>query len=385
MKVCSLGLFIALIFGAACLPAQPGEGLRLPALAYLRLHGKDPQAYLIETFRKYDVILLGEDHHVRQNLLFVQGLIPALYAAGVYAIGMEFGASEDQAALDSLVTAPEYDEAQARRIMFHYNVAWAFHEYMDVYRAAWTFNRSLPPHSRPFRILNLSYAYNWEGFDGRRSPENMATVFYKGTADQYRAELIGREILDKREKLLALVGTPHAYTRYAQPEFRYNNDNFCAYDDNWLGNRLFRKYPGRIFNALLHQPFPNRINHMPYLVSPAGGAIEALMARMGNRPLGFDLLDTPAGALRDTSYFSMGYPDFRLAQFFDGYIFLAPFATLQSCTIDENFVDESNIETALRQAPDPDWHGRQHSLAEFRQLIRDMADIEKRYATIGRE
>jgi len=354
-------------------------------LTFLHANGRSPDAYLLEKFKRADVVLLGEDHHVKQNLLFVQDLISALYRAGVYAIGMEFGAAEDQAALDALVNAPEYDTAMARRIMFHYNVAWAFQEYMDVYRKAWAFNKTLPKGSRRFRILNLSYVYNWEGFAGRRTPENMAQVFYKGTADKFRAELIENQVLSKGEKILALVGTPHAYTRYAQPEFQYNNDNFCAYDSNWLGNRLLQRYPGRVLSVLLHQPFPNRINQSPALLSPADGCIEALMAAMGNAPLGFDLAGTPVGELSDNSFFSMCYPGFRLKAFFDGYIFLAPFSALQSCTIDEAFVDEQNIATALKQAPDPDWHGRQQSLEEFRQLIRSMADTEKRYARIGVE
>ena len=352
-------------------------------LSFLRTDGKDPQSYVIEKFKTYDIVLLGEDHHVQQNLLFVQSLIPALYKAGVRAIGMEFGASEDQERLDSLVGAPEYSEAVARQIMFSYNVAWAWKEYMDIYRRAWEFNRTLPPGAKRFRILNISYRYNWEGFEGKRTPDNMAKVFYKGTIDKYRAELIEHEIVRKKEKLLALVGTAHAYTKYASAEFRFNNDNFCSYDDNWLGNRLYKKFPGKIFNILLHQPFPNKTNHQPWLVSPAHGVIEKLFSQLNNTPLGFDLLHSPVGKLRDDSQHSMGYDHFRLEQFFDGYVFLAPFSQLRSCTIDEQFVTGQNIETALKQSPDPDWHGRQHNLEEFRQLIHDMADIEKRYATIG--
>lgn len=372
---------VVLIFSAITSAAQQTNDL----LFYLQSNSKAPEVYVLEKFKSHDVVLLGEDHGVRQNLLFVQSLIPALYASQVYNIGMEFGASEDQQLLDSLITAPVYSEDVARKIMFHYNVAWAFQEYRDIYKKAWEFNRALPAKAKKFRIINLSYHYNWEGFEAPRTAENMASVFHKGTIDKYRAALIENEILGKGEKILALVGTPHAFTRYANGQLQYNNDNFCSYDSNWLGNRLLRNHPDRIFSILLHQPFPTKYHQQPFLCSPAHGRLEESLQAMNNQPAGFDLSTAPAAALRDDSNYSICYRDFSLVQFFDGYIFLAPFAALTSCTIDENFVTESNIEQALKESPDPDWQGRQHSLEEFRQFIRDKANVEKRYAHLKKD
>jgi hypothetical protein len=352
-------------------------------LSYIKTTGKGPAAYVVEKFKTQDIVLLGEDHRVQQNLLFVQSLIPALYANGIFHIGMEFGASEDQALLDSLISAPVYSEDVARRIMFHYNVAWAFREYRDLYKKAWEFNRTLPFAARKFRIINLSYYFIWEGFEAPRTPENMALVFHKGTADKYRAELIEREIFANGEKMLALVGTPHAYTKYANGQLLYNNDNFCSYDNNWLGNRLLRNHPGKVFSILLHQPFPNKYGRQPYLLSPAHGTIEDAMQQLKNQPIAFDLFSAPATALRDDSYYSICYPDFTLVQFFDGYIFLAPINELKSCTIDEDFITAANIDQALKESPDPDWHGRQQTLEEFKEFVRSKASIEKRYAGVG--
>ena len=89
---------------------------------YLRDQWRTPEQYVLDTFARRDVVLLAEDHAIRHNLLLVGRLIPLLPAAGVFTLGMEFGASEDQAALDALTTADAYDEALARRLMFNYNV-----------------------------------------------------------------------------------------------------------------------------------------------------------------------------------------------------------------------------------------------------------------------
>lgn len=349
-------------------------------LEYLEQEGVTPTEYVIDQFQVHDVVLLGEIHRIRQNLEFVHELIPTLYANGIYTIGMEFGAEEDQQRLDSLVTAPAYSEEVAKAIMFNYNVAWAYQEYIDVYKAAWEFNRRLGKGERPFRILNLSYRYHWEGFEPPRTPEKLKKVFHRGTADQFRTRLIEKEIIQKDEKLLALLGVYHAFTRYAMPELLYNSDDFCTYDDQWLGNRLYRKYPGKVCNILLHQAFYNLPGDSPNLVSPANGRLEKLMALNNNQPLGFDLLNSPMGKLRDNSYLSMCYEDFNLEMLFDGYIFLAPLDELKGCSVIDGFVNEDNIDEALRNFPDPGWHGDIKSLQEMQEFIRKEArQVEESY------
>lgn len=347
--------------------AQP---LDSAAVAFVRQGLLTPEQYVIQAFQTHDVVLLGERHVVKENLLFVQSLIPALYKNGIYVLGMEFGASEVQPQMDQLVTAATYSEATARELMFTYNVAWGFQEYLDVCKAAWAFNRTLPAGARPFRILNLSYIYHWEKYTGARTPESMQQVFPKGTADKFRMEVIEREVLQRGDKLLALVGTPHAYTRYGSPYFKYNGDHFCDFDREWLGNRLYARYPGKVFNILLHQAFTQKTGDTWSLVSPAGGAVERLMALNGNKPAGFNLLHTPMGKLPDSSTNAMCYDNFTLEQFFDGYLFLEPLRDLEGCTVVEEFVNETNIGQALKNFPDPDWHPNVSNLQDVRKMIR---------------
>lgn len=354
-----------------------------PYLGALAKEGAPPQAYVLRQFEHADLVLLGEDHAVAQNLAFVRDLIPRLHRAGIHNLVMEFGAQEDQRELDRLLTAPEYDEAALRRLMFHYNSAWSWKEYLGLYRAAWELNRRLPAGSAPFRIVNMSYVYRWDQFRAPRTPESLQRIFWRGTVDRFRADLIDAEVLAKGGKALVLTGTPHAFTRYAMPAVAANNEGFCAYDDQWLGNRLLRRAPGRVVSVLLHQPFPNRADRRPAYVQPAGGAVERLMAERGNAPVGFDLRGSVLGALPDDSFYATCRSDFRLADLFDGYVFLAPFRQLRPATADPTFVDESNLAEALRQFPDPDWAPPPRDLAGFRAHLLHMAqEIHDRYQAV---
>lgn len=352
-------------------------------MAFIESQALHPSDYVVSVFDSNDVVFLAEQHLVKDNLYFVQLLIPALHKAGVYNLGMEFGAAEDQALLDSLLTAPAYNDDLARKLMFHYNVTWAYKEYIDLYRIAWEFNRSLSKKERKFRIINLSYVYQWAGFDGSRSVESMRKVFPKGTADQFRANVIETEVLDKGDKILCLVGTPHAFTKYSDAYYLYNADDFCAFDRGWLGNRLYDKYPGRVFSIILHQPFMKKTGDQYQLVSPANGVIEDLMEQFRNKPVGFHLEGTPVGNIREDSDYSFCYKDFTLSQLFDGYIFLAPLKELKGCTPLYNFVNESNIQYALEQFPDPDWHEQVTNLEEMRAFIlKQTQRVEEAYGKL---
>ncbi len=359
MRILIIILFIP---GSFCLYAQ--ENFEKLA-GIIKTKSVSPEEYVIQKFKNNDVVLLGERHIVKQNLVFVQHLIPLLYKAGVHTIGMEFGAYENQQRMDSLTTAAGFSDKLAEKMMFDYNVTWAYREYVAVARAAWAFNQTLPKSAKPFRILNLSYIFDWEKFTGRRDGETMRAVFSKGTVDQFRADVIEHEVLAKKGKILALVGTPHAYTRYGSPYFLFNGDNFCGFDRQWLGNRLYENHPGKVFNILLHQSFIKKTGETYQSISPLDGLIEKLMQANSNKPAGFDLINSDIGRLEDTSINATCYPNFTIGQLFDGYIFLKPLNELEGCTVIEGFVNESNITHALKQFPDPDWHPRITSLQEM--------------------
>lgn len=341
-------------------------------VTFIRDDALSPDDYVIEKFSTHNVILLGEHHLIKQNLLFVKDLIPKLYKNGIRNLGMEFGANEVQDKLDSLVNAPEYDQLLAQEIMFTYNCTWGYHEYINIYKAAWKLNRSLPKDTPKFRILNLSYIFRWDKYTpGPRNPENMASVFTKGSVDKFRAEIIEKEIIQKDEKVLALVGTPHAYTKYGSPYFKYNGDNFCDYDRDWLGCRLYRKYPDRVFNIMLHQAFNKKDGDVYIQISPLEGLLEKIMALNNNKAVGFDLMDSPMGRQPDNSIYSTCYQNFTLGQLFDGYIFLQPLNQLEGCTPIKDFVNEQNIEEAIRQFPDPDWHAPVKTLEDMVRFIEE--------------
>jgi len=355
------------------------------SIDYLSKNKMSPQEYIASKFATKDIVLLSEEHRVKENLELVKSLIPVLYKNGVTIIGMEFGASENQKTLDSLILAPEYNEDLARKLMFNYNSGWVFKGYTDLYKAAWLFNKSLSKSAKKFRILNLSYRYNWSSFSGARTPEKMKKVFYKGNTEAYRFGIVEKEIIAKGEKILILTGDIHAFTRYKFPVYDFVGEDFVRLENGYFGNLLYAKYPQKVYSILLHKPFMNLPDTKPFWISPANGMIEALMQKRNNEPVGFDLVNTPLGKLRDDSYYSMGHKNFTLEDIYDGYVFLKPIKQLSGCDIDTAFLTEKNWEQALDNVADPDWRPRPKSLEEYWKQILEYADVPKIYSEVDKK
>lgn len=368
-------LFISILF---YINAHSQESNYLKEIEYLQDKGLEPSEYIINKFSEKSLILLGEDHTVKNNLDFIAQIIPKLYQAGVHNIGMEFGAYEKQEALDNLISGNNFNTQISRDLMFFYNVGWPYQEYQNILKAAWSFNQTLPKNSKKFRIVNISYQYDWTAYNGSR--DDMSGVFHKGEVNQFRKEVIINEILDKGEKGLILCGLPHAFTNFSQGIKDDNGD--CTYKKASIGNLLLENYRDEVFSIFLHGPIYNFPNKSPFFLSPANGEIENVFKLMSNKPLGFDLGNSPIGKLKEDSWFSNCYEDFTLGDLFDGYIFLVPFDKMEDCTIDKDFFKNKTWDEIKKQIPDPYWHEPYDTKKQYWEATIAKVNLKERYKHI---
>lgn len=75
--------------------------------SYIDATPSQPRQFVADKFDRYDVVLLGEMHWKKQDVDFVNQLIPYLYRTkGIRIFAWEFGAAELQGEADALVDAP---------------------------------------------------------------------------------------------------------------------------------------------------------------------------------------------------------------------------------------------------------------------------------------
>ena len=321
--------------------------------AYLRSNWKSPENYIIGKFEDYDIVFVGEAHHIKHDVELIHTLIPLLYKNGVHNLGIEFGCHEYQDKADSLVTADSYDEDLARWLLFKWGSYWPYKEYLDLYKTAWALNRSLSEDAPKFRIVHLDYRVDWTLITEGTPASRLSKVFYKGERDVHMADVILREIVDKGQKALIFAGQQHAATHFYHPRYDFTKKKFLHFNKRVMGHLVYRRMPGRVFNICLHYPWPT-LKSLTEFNYPVGGVIDTIMKEFEDKRVGFDVRNSPFGKLRDDSaFYSAGRDNFKLSDFCDGYVFQKHIADYEGCEVDPLFVTEENLKEAIDYLPNP--------------------------------
>jgi hypothetical protein len=386
MKVVTSLMLISLLALPACSTSATEQGdspsigpaLQSKLAAWLEVEGETPENYVVGLFSDHDVVFLGEQHRVKQDALLVQSLIEPLYKAGVRVLATEFGRREEQAEIDSLLGAPEWDEDLAREIAFRQSVFWGYREYVDIYRSAWTLNQGLPDGARQFRILGMNDSPDWSYVKSEADRNDGAIMrqVWGGTSEEDWANVILAAV-DSGEQVLVYSGIHHAFTEYRQPIVI--NGEFRRFDSSLrCGNHVFAVLGKRAVTVFLHAPWNGRGGYGSRMRHPADGVIDALMLAEGPRPVGFDLADGPFGEIRaEDAVYRHGYEDFKLADFCDGWIYTQPISECVGVTPIPGWVNESNLEFARALSPNPGF--RQASVEEFNEGIARDAQMHRRW------
>jgi hypothetical protein len=320
---------------------------------YLRSNWETPENYIISKFSDYDIVFVGEAHHIKHDVELIHTLIPMLYENGVYNLGIEFGCYEYQDKVDSLITADAYDEDLARWLLFKWGSYWPYKEYLDLYKTAWELNNSLSDDAPKFRIIHLDYRVNWTFIKKDTPASRLKKVFHKGERDVHMAKVILDEIARKNQKALIYAGQQHAATHYYHPRYDFTRKKFLHFNKDVMGNLVYRQIPDRVFNICLHYPWPT-LNSLTEFNYPVGGVIDTIMKEFEDKRVGFDVQNTPFGKLRDDSaFYSAGRKIFELSEFCDGYVYQKHIGDYEGCSVDFSFITQENMEEAIDYLPNP--------------------------------
>jgi hypothetical protein len=329
-----------------------------PLRKYLADNRSSPEEYILSKFDDHDIVFVGEHHRIKHDVEFIHRLIPLLHARGVYNLGVEFANHEDQGLIDSLVASDAYDESIANRILFNHSVMWGYQEYADIFRAAWRLNRGLPAGARPFRVVGLNERTDWShvrSVEDLHNEEVMAKVWPGGPGDEFMAETVLREFVERHEKALIYCGLHHAFTQFKQPKVLRSDGTVAEFFDRRLGHLVFDRIGERAMTIAMHASWPGRRSAGP-LVYPVDGVIDALMKTVdpAHRKVGFDTRGTPFGLLKgETTSYGYGLEEFTLGDFCDGYVFQAPFSQSANVRLIPAFINRGNVDEAKRRCANP--------------------------------
>ena len=376
----SLMWFSPLISQEAVKPwKEISETKKKELIAYLKANWKSPEDYVIEKFARYDIVFIGEFHRIKHDVELIQNLIPRLYAAGIYDLGIEFLPYEEQARINRLINSEKYDEDLARSLMFQFDPCWGYVEYMDILKKAWQLNNSLSKDQPRFRIVGLNYIPDWSVLQEKMTVNLWEKFWHKGDPDQHMAEVILKEFVAQKKKALIYSGMHHAFTKYYQPVYDFEKKVLIRLHKGRMGNIIAEKIPDKVFTIFLHSPWMAKTSFTE-LIYPVGGVIDLVMAEFEDKRVGFDVKGSPFGELEDPeTYYSIGYDRFTLSVFCDGYIFQKHFKDYQVCTVDEQFVTNDNLKEAISRIFNFDWRRRITKPEDIIIAMKNDAEIKRRF------
>jgi hypothetical protein len=360
-------------------PHPPDPALRAALQAQLDAHGQPPVPYVVGLFADHDVVLIGEVHRVQHDVRFVQALVRPLYDAGVRTMAIEFARREDQPLIDSLLAAPSWDEALARAIQFNQFVEWGFREYVDIHRAAWQLNRSLPPGAPRFRILGVNDSPDWSLVETPADLDDAEIMrqVWRGGGEQHWARVV-LDAVGRGEKVLVYSGLHHAFTRYRQPIVQ--DGRFIRFDDALrMGNHIHDAIGDRAALVVLHAPFAGPKGYDDRPVHPAGGAIDMLMFTRAEGPhtFAFDVAGPFASLPLSGSLYAHGYEDARLGDLCDGWVYTKPISLYEGVAVIPDWITDDNLERARVNTPNLRW--RTATVEDCQVSMEYSADVAHRF------
>ena len=385
MKKTQLILLVIVIFamlvacGKETLPEVP-ESVLEPLKLHLEDNEMSPSDYILSQYEDKDIVFLGEYHRITHDLELVHELIPKLYEAGVYTLGIEFACASDQEKIDSLLNSDVYDQELANEILYNWGVYWGYEEYLDIYKITWELNQTLEADQKKFRIVGLDAKEDYSYFQTDEDWDNQelkAKAYAEGNRDIVMARTVMSEIVDKDEKALIYSGINHAITKFKQPFYDKETNEVIRFNNERMGNIIYDAIGERCMTIFLHSPWYGLDYEMVY---PVDGVIDVLMKTHQQYPIGFDVVDSPFGNLiADTSEWATAYEDFKLSDYCDGYIFTKPISEYEGVSYQEGFINSENLADATLNFPNTEIKQRKMSIATFKRLANSDANIKKRF------
>jgi uncharacterized RDD family membrane protein YckC len=318
---------------------------------WINQNSKPAIDYAVEKAAANQVTFFGEIHEQSDLLVFLQEMIPELYyRANIRCIAMEACTKEDNALIHQLVTSEKYDSTLALEIGRHQPwLTWGFKDYWDVFKAVWKLNNSLSTGLEKMEIIGLdsqwdgpSFALAFGGENGNKTPLleklRILRALKSFSKLQFRDELmakeIEKEIIAKGKKGIVWIGSAHSFINYKQP---FTERGRTAYI-------LHQKYGDTIFQIYLHQEyFSAKLIDQNYSVglqdTKLGKFLDTLISQSKYKQIGFDLVNSPLGNLRDSTVYLFHYqPNVCFADITPGYIFLKPENMYKHCRWVEGFI-----------------------------------------------
>lgn len=302
-------LIIVLAVTAQQLFAVSDADKRAEYISFLQSQQTAPFDYLTQKVKLYNVVSLGEDHWVKDHMDFLSEYLHHIANDTTFhldALAWESGNAADQAIADTLMRSATFREDLAFQILRDApdTYGWPYQEAVTVLRALWQYNRT----QRKFtRLLLLDPPYMLQLLDGEKYE-------YTLSRDQSTAQKIATYIYTGK-RVIYYAGSSHTQRQF---HAQYVEKSGMWAVQATAGKILATLYPRQVFSIKLWGGLMGSNGYVPsnddYRWDRCGDGIADEAFRIcGNKPVGFDVANSPFAVEKVSDFFHFDYTDRMLS------------------------------------------------------------------------
>ena len=315
---------------------------------WLDKNAQTPEEYAIQIAATHQITMFGEMHENANNLNFFNQIIePLYYKSGIRVIAMEVIPASMNKQVDKLINGKTYDSSLAMEIARSQSwKMWGFKEYWDVLGTVWKLNKSLPAGAERMRLVGIDCDINMPNVsllglshgDSKGTPafaekfrvfsaiEDIPYLIYR---DKIMAGNIEKEIIDKHQKAVVLIGYNHTMINFTNSAVK--NKKIESINPRF-GVLLSQKYKNTFFQVELYQRLDFNEGNTVCSDPSIDNLLDSVMRQRANKPAGFTIAGSPFEKLRDNcSPFFSQFPSVCYGDIAQGLIFLKPFNVRNKC------------------------------------------------------
>lgn len=304
-------------------------------VGFLNKNGKPPVDYILDKFKSYPIVAIGEMHEIENDLnLLIEVVKNKTFIDEVGVVVWEFGNSNYQKDIDKIINAENFDKQLISKMYKDHTHPWGwpFECYIDFYRAVWEINKS---RKNAIKVLLADIPIHWD--------EIKTTEDYKNRAakrDSYMADILENEIINKGKKALFYAGRNHTLKLLKMKDGTYRETAV------YLVNK---KYPKKIFTTFIHHSNQyNEKNDETRRISD--GLFDYIFKKRNDEPIGFDLENNYFGNQNQLNidFITSPFP-FHLSDLYDGYLFIGRLEGYRHSKIVSDFYDPNYFNTVCQR------------------------------------
>lgn len=347
-------LLFAAVFYIMTLTTQAQVATLNPYSSFIQQQTTSPFDYINQKIKEYNVVLLGEDHWIKDHMNFLTDYLEHIASDTTFhidALAWESGNTIDQQIADTLMTSQTFREDLALKVLRDApeTYGWPYKEAVDVLKALWHYNKM---QQKSTRLLLLDPPYMMQLLDGEK-------YTYTLSRDQSTANKIASYI-GQNKKVLFYAGSAHTGRQFHSV---YNPKSGMYHVQASAGKILSTLYPHLVFSIKMWGGLMGNNGYIPAnddfrWERCADGLADEAFRDNGNRPIAFDIIDSPFSNIKVSDFFHFDYSEQMLStkngspyyeaetmgDRFDGILFFRPVNEFSIPHIEPKMFDDSFVE-----------------------------------------